>query len=102
MSENIMSDINTTEKMTSWIGQKKVDRYCMQEVYGRKSPVYLKIKRGDGHSVVGYGIGLSLTDFFDHCDCNQDGGQRTGIFQPDKSWKGHEAFQDIQIPEYAR
>ena len=58
-------------------------------------------KKGDGHSVVGYGIGLSLTDFFDHCDCNQDGGQRTGIFQPDKSWKGHEAFQDIQIPEYA-
>lgn len=46
MSENIMSDINTTEKMTSWIGQKKVDRYCMQEIYGRKSPVYLKIKRG--------------------------------------------------------
>ena len=46
MSENIMPDINTTEKTMSWIGKLNVDRYRMQEVYSRKRPVYLKIKRG--------------------------------------------------------
>lgn len=46
MSENIMLDINTTEKTMSRIGKLNVGRNHMQEVYRRKSPVYLKIKRG--------------------------------------------------------
>ena len=45
MSENIMLDINTTEKSISRIGKLNVGRDYMQEVYRRKSPVYLRIKR---------------------------------------------------------
>ena len=46
MSENIMLDINTTEKSISRIGKLNAGRDYMQEVYRRKSPVYLRIKRG--------------------------------------------------------
>lgn len=46
MSENIMLDVNTTEKPTPRIGKLNADRYHMQEVYRRKNPVYLSIKRG--------------------------------------------------------
>ena len=46
MSENIMLDINTTEKPISRFGKLNVGRDHMQEVYRRKSPVYLRIKRG--------------------------------------------------------
>lgn len=46
MSENIMLDVNTTEKPTPRIGKLNADRYHMQEVYRRKNPVYLRIKRG--------------------------------------------------------
>lgn len=46
MSENIMLDINTTEKTRSRIDKLNVDRYHMQEVYRSKSPVYRRIKRG--------------------------------------------------------
>lgn len=44
MSENIM--LNITEKTVSRIHELNFDRSHMQEVYRRKSPVYLKVKRG--------------------------------------------------------
>ena len=46
MGENIMLNINTTEKPMPRIGKLNADRYHMQEVYRRKNPVYLRIKRG--------------------------------------------------------
>lgn len=46
MSENIMLDTNTAEKPVSWTGKKNSDRYRMRDIYQKKSPVYLRIKRG--------------------------------------------------------
>lgn len=46
MGENVMLDINTTEKPIPRIGKLNVDRDHMQEVYRRKNPVYLRMKRG--------------------------------------------------------
>lgn len=46
MGENIMLDINTTEKPMTRICKLNIGRDHMQEVYRRKSPVYLRIKRG--------------------------------------------------------
>lgn len=41
-----MLNINTNEKTISRTEERNADRYHMQEVYRRKNPVYLKIKRG--------------------------------------------------------
>lgn len=41
-----MLNVNTTEKTESQIRELNFDRYHMREVYQRKSPVYLKFKRG--------------------------------------------------------
>lgn len=46
MGENIMLDINTTEKTMPRTEKLNADRYHMQEAYRKKSPVYLRIKRG--------------------------------------------------------
>lgn len=46
MSENIMLDANAAEKTILHIRKLNPDRYHMREVYQKKSPVYLRIKRG--------------------------------------------------------
>ena len=46
MSENIMLDTNTADEPVSQIRKLNSDRYRMQEVYQKKSAVYLRIKRG--------------------------------------------------------
>ena len=71
MGENIMLNINTTEKPMPRIGKLNADRYHMQEVYRRKNPVYLRIKRG---------MDVLLLE------ANHD----INMLQ-----KGHEAFQDL-------
>lgn len=46
MSENIMLDTNAAEKAVLQVRKLNPDRHRMQEVYQRKNPVYLRIKRG--------------------------------------------------------
>lgn len=46
MDENIMLDINTTEKTISQIHKLNSDRDHMQELYQQKSLFYLRVKRG--------------------------------------------------------
>lgn len=46
MGENIMLNVNTTEKTIPRMEKRNADRYHMQKVYQRKNPVYLKMKRG--------------------------------------------------------
>lgn len=46
MSENVMLDTNAVKKSVLQIGKSKTDRCHMQAVYQKKSPAYLKIKRG--------------------------------------------------------
>ena len=48
MGENIMLNINTTEKPMPRIGKLNADRYHMQEVYRRKPPDNLTHFRNPG------------------------------------------------------
>lgn len=46
MSENVMLDVNAIKKSVSKIEKLNSDRYHMQAVYQKKSPAYLRSKRG--------------------------------------------------------